>query len=170
MVCTSSVTLFLQCHWGSHLKRKITYLFCSWINCTRWMCTVDFWCTAWFLRKLSSSMTTSLGSMKQDGRWGWVTNEGEMTRVEKEGRVKHMPGSISLSFTGIMEGKMKNLTTVYFAGTLEAIYQTYANEVHNPIIAQKNYRWLSAFQFYETLSVPVTGLGLVYLLQEWKQS
>jgi len=52
-----------------------------------------------------------------------------------EGRVKHVPGSIGLFFLGIMEEKMKNLTTVYFAGSLEAIYQTYANEVHNPIIA-----------------------------------
>jgi len=62
----------------------------------------------------------------------WVIREGEMTRAEKEGRVKQMPGSISLSFTGIMEEKMKNinLTTVYFAGSLEAIYHTYATEVH----------------------------------------
>lgn len=153
MFCTSSVTLFLQCHWGSHLKR-ITYLFCSWTDCTRWRCTVDFWCTAWFLRKLNSSMTTSLGLMKQEGRWGWVTSEVEMTREEMEGRVEHVPGSIGLSFMGIMEEKMKILTTVYFAGSLEAIYQTYANEVHNPIIVQKLMgAWLSVFQFYETLSI-----------------
>jgi len=31
----------------------------------------------------------------------WVTGKGEMTRAEKEGRVKQVPGSISLSFTGI---------------------------------------------------------------------
>ena len=56
-----------------------------------------------------------------------------------EGRVKHVPGSrsIGLSFMGIMGEKMKNLTTVYFAGSLEAIYQTYANEVHNPILVKK---------------------------------
>ena len=47
-----------------------------------------------------------------------ITGEGEMTRVEKEGKVKQMPGSISLSLTGIMEEKMKMMC---FAGSLEAI-------------------------------------------------
>ena len=46
------------------------------------------------------------------------TGEGEMIRVEKEGRAKQMPGSISLSLTGIMEEKMKMMC---FAGSLEAI-------------------------------------------------